>query len=342
MKQKFILLISFLTIIISCDNNQNKNIYFISDKSEYMIEHIVAAEQDSINMFSDFAIIDSFVIIAYSQSDTLLRVYEKLDFSKCLFAGLNGRGPKDIIYPVFANKSVDYDTVIIYEISTHRIKKMQIDENNKFSDFKAEFLSGIIPRMLEFNMTKTYIIGEDISCNKIFIYKKDNKNIKFIDYFPESDIEYDDFNLNILYACSLVVNEDKDCICSGLLNINCINFFNLQGDLKKTIIVGDQLFFPKADPHIMDFPGEKKYFDHVCGTTEYIYCLFRNQTFDDIADYVSIFIFNWEGEHITTIKTNGNIRRIAVDKDNKYMLGIKEICSDIVKIPLEGVLKKIN
>jgi hypothetical protein len=72
-----------------------------------------------------------------------------------------------------------------------------------------------------------------------------------------------------------------------------------------------------------------------------VYCLYRGARYNDEIPDVKIFIFNWKGEHITTIQTAGNIFRITADKNNKYLLGLSSRengSTDIVKIPLEGMI----
>jgi hypothetical protein len=129
-----------------------------------------------------------------------------------------------------------------------------------------------------------------------------------------------------------------------MLWINGIYFLNIDGKLNKTIIIGDKLYLPKPDTKRLYSVDSKVYFTGCCGTNDYVYCLYRGAKPQDSVD-VRIFVFNWEGEHITTIKTDGNIWKIAADKNNKYLFGLlgKGVgwsSTDIVKIPLEGVLKK--
>jgi hypothetical protein len=123
--------------------------------------------------------------------------------------------------------------------------------------------------------------------------------------------------------------------------VNYIVFFNLKGEFKKTVTIGNKLNFPVFNSS----NNPKLYFTNTCGTAEYIYCLYKGTTANKALTDSKIFVFNWLGEHITTIKTNGNIwNSITVDKNNKYILGLSYRngynTTDIVKIPLDGILKK--
>jgi hypothetical protein len=345
MKKTFILTILITVFIVSCSKNQDENTYSISDKHEYEVqsEVVFAAEgKDSLNIFYDLAIRGSFIIVTDMTTDTLVRIYENINFSNCLFKWLKGNGPIEFIDPVLISKSADYDTIVIYEINSRRIKTIYINENNKIENIKSEFSDKKIPYIDEPNITENYIIGIDVADYKLSIYNKNSYNLNKVNYYPEADKEYDEERLKSLYLCRLVANEQKQSLCSSLFSINCINFYNLEGQLQKTIIIGDKLYFPKPHPVFLDFAQEKIYFSGISGTDDYVYCLYRGvKSFETITDNVLIFIFNWKGEHITTIQTNGNIWKIAADKDNKYLLGISSRdngSTDIVKIPLEGMI----
>jgi hypothetical protein len=230
-----------------------------------------------------------------------------------------------------------------FTFQIEKIKKIQIDENNKYGDFNTVFFNkDVLPE--EFNMTKKYVAGVDIHTRKIFIYNKQTNDIVDFGYFMESDIEYDIYRLMSLHSCQLILNDEKQTLCAAMRCLNSVSFFNLKLELQKTIVIGDKLNFPKPHPVAVSFPDEKIYFVGSCATPDYVYCLYYGIKYEDYVPDVKIFVFNWEGEHITTIQTNGNIFRITADKENKYLLGLLSrnnwTTTDIVKIPLEGVLKK--
>jgi hypothetical protein len=126
-------------------------------------------------------------------------------------------------------------------------------------------------------------------------------------------------------------------------SVNCVVFYNFEGKVQKAIVIGDKLKFPTPHPVYLDFAHD--YFSGVAGTANYVYCLYRNtESVETKPDNVLIFVFNWEGEHITTIQTNGNFWTIAVNKDDEYILGLSyhhdSMSTDVVKIPLDGILPK--
>jgi hypothetical protein len=338
--------ILIVILLISCSKKQDENTYHISEKPEYEVksEIVFAAEgKDSLNMFYDLAIIDSFVVVTDMVSDTLVRIYKNINFENCLFKGLKGNGNSDFLSPTLINKAIDYDTTVIYEINSRRRKTVYINKNNKLENIRSEFLDKKIPYMDEFNETENYIAGIDVDDGKIFIYNKNSQHLNKIDNYPDANREYDKERLISLYYCRMTVNERKQSLCSSLRSINCINFYNLKGERKKTITIGEKLHFPQSHPIFVDFAHDKIHFDGISGTSDYVYCLYRGVNAKESATDVKIFVFNWEGEHITTIKTDGNIVRITADKNNRYILGLSNRengSTDIVKIPLEGVLKK--
>jgi hypothetical protein len=344
MKKTFILTILITVFIVSCNEKQEENdAYSISEEAEYVVNNdVMHISQDSLSNFDEFALIDSFLVITDEYSDTVVRLYKNLDFSKPVFYAFKGKGPRDILGTVNVNRAVYYDTIAVFERDAHRIKKVQIDKD-KIGDFKADFFTKELSPT-EFNMTKNYVAGVDINSRKIFIYNKQTNNIVDAGYFLKSDTEYDEHRLKSLHICRPVLNEEKQTICAAMYCVNSVNFLNLQGELKKTVIIGDNLNFPKPDAVAVSFPNEKIYFVGSCGTQDYIYCLYYGIKYDGSINEAKIFVFNWEGEHITTIQTNGNIFRITADKNNKYLLALLSrnnwTTTDIVKIPLEGILKK--
>jgi hypothetical protein len=341
MKKAFILLILTFLFLASCDK-QAQNTYLISEEAKYEITNdLIFVSKDSLNKFNDFALIDSFLITIDEYTDTVMRIYKNLDFSNPVFSALKGNGPRDILGSVLINNAVYYDTIIFFENDVNRIKKMQIIVTDKFGDFKSEFFKG--QGFSEFNTTKNYLSGLDISFRKIFIHNKISKeNIDF-GYFLDTYKDYDTHRLSSLHSCRLVLNEENQTICAAMFWVNSVYFFNLQGKIQKTIIIGDKLQFPKPHAVAVNFPDERIHFVGNCGTQDYVYCLYYGTKSDNSVSFVKIFIFNWEGEHITTIKTDGNIFKITADKNNEYLLGLaaeadwSSTC--IVKIPLEGVLK---
>ncbi|MDR2406689.1 MAG: TolB-like 6-bladed beta-propeller domain-containing protein [Bacteroidales bacterium] len=345
MKNKIVTFISIFFLILACSKKQDENTYSISDEHEYEVksEIVFAAEgKDSLNYFYDIAIIDSFVILGNFYGDTLMSFYKNLDFSNCFLKIIKGNGPKEFVEQhVQINKAVGFDTITFFEINARRIKKTNITEIYGIQNFESEFLSKTIPDVTEFNMTKKYILGLDFGSRKIFIYNKETNQMILSDYYPKSDISYNKSELSYLYECRLGINEPAETVCGGLISLNCVCFFDFNLVPKKTIIVGDKLYFPKSEPYKM-FSNSKFYFLDVCGTNDYVYCLYRG-TYQDATKSIKIFVFNWEGEHITTIKTDCNLwNSIAVDKNNRYILGLSYIdngSTDVVKIPLEGVLK---
>jgi hypothetical protein len=338
--------ILIVILLISCSKKQDENTYHISEKPEYEVksEIVFAAEgKDSLNMFYDLVIIDSFVVVTDMVSDTLVRIYKNINFENCLFKGLKGNGNSDFLSPTLINQAIDYDTTVIFEINSRRLKYIKIDSNNKISIIKSEFIPKQIPYPDEFNMTEKYIAGINIDDYNLFIYDKELNKITNTDNYPKPEMEYDNNNLNFLYYCNVIMNQNINSICCAMLELNCINFYNLQGERYKTVIIGDELYFPKPHPYVLGFPDEKENFSGITGTNDYVYCLYRGVNAKESATDVKIFVFNWEGEHITTIKTDGNIVRITADKNNRYILGLSNRengSTDIVKIPLEGVLKK--
>jgi hypothetical protein len=335
----FILFAVYVGIIsVSCNNNINKN-YFISSKSEYVAQcNLVFSNIDSLSKFDNIAIIDSFIILTDIYSDTIVRIYKDLDFSTLVFYAFKGNGPKDVIPPLCLNKAVYSDSIVIYEYSSNRLKKW----TNSMQNFKADFLFKNIHPCREICVTQNYIISESSINNKIFIYNKETHNINIINYFLEPDRQYDDVRLKELHQSQLTVNEEKQSICATMFYSNCVNFFNFEGELQKTIIIGEKSDFPMPDTKYLFSVDSNMYFGKVCATSNYIYCLYAGNT-DEPRYAMKIFVFNWDGEHITTIKINDYIYGLSANKNDEYILCLLDNergSTDIVKIPLEGILKK--
>jgi hypothetical protein len=347
MKKTFILTILITVFIVSCNKNQDENTYSISEEHEYEVKSDIiypAEGKDSLNNFLDLVIVDSFVIVTNIFGDTLVNIYKNLDFSNCLIKILKGNGPKEFVEStVLVNRSIGYDTITFIELNARRIKKMHINENNTIDNFEAEFTNSRMPSPVEFNITEKYIFGLNIDDRRMFAYNRETNKIIKSDYYPKANREYDNSELTLLYGYRLAVNKYNETICGALPFLNCIVFFDFELNPKKTIIVGDKLYFPKPD-YQHTFYQEKYYFLDVCGTTDYVYCLYKGATAQKTIPEMKIFVFNWEGELVTIIQTNSNIYRISADKNNKYLLAILPhnnwTTTDIVKIPLEGILKK--
>lgn len=46
-------------------------------------------------------------------------------------------------------------------------------------------------------------------------------------------------------------------VCVGMINVNALYLFDLTGNLKKELIVGDKITYPEPDPQYLVFPMQK-------------------------------------------------------------------------------------
>jgi hypothetical protein len=290
-------------------------------------------------VFYDFEIIDTFMVFGSHFGDSLIKIYSLHDPLKPLKSFLKGSGPNDFISPLF-NKSISNETsnsiISLYDLNMWKISKLMFNRNDTLVDIIHNKIPAGLPPFTNLNITEKYLYGTDIigQSGMFFIWnKKRNQIEKIIPYYPPINMNYKELSIPGLYEGNLCVNEHLQTIAFALRNLNVILFYDLEGNMKKSVVIGSEILAPKVDYEYLNFSNDPKYFTHITGSDEFVYCLYNGTNIQKSPS--DVFIFNWNGDFIKRLHINKPLYKIAASKDGNFIFGLSENeegGSDVVKM----------
>ncbi|MDH6312625.1 hypothetical protein M2137_001400 [Parabacteroides sp. PFB2-10] len=279
---------------------------------------------DNTLAFYELQVTDSFVVFLDFFNDTVLQVYNLKESPGQTDYLLKGNGPEDLNMP-FVNKAVlsnkKTNHISLYDLRKQAIGNYQIDDSGK-GEVTFEKIPQQLPFTKDINITHEYIFGIDIDQREnglFYRYDIEKDELFAVAYAPKHDRSYKEDMLPFLYNSNLIVHEEKKRIVQGMLKLNLIQLYDFDLTLKKQLVVGEQIHWPAVDPTYVDLPNATNYFTSICGTDDYVYLLYKGSI---SSSY--ILILDWEGNHKKTIETDVELKRITVDKDNRFILGVYE------------------
>lgn len=342
MKKIYFSITAIFLSFISCLTSQEEKYVYISHKSvQQLTGMIVLSSTDNTNTFYDLTITPHYIALLDFHNDTILKVFSLDNFSNPIGFSLKGNGPDDLIFPFFNQNQKEKDELTLVDLNTWSINNINLLHQKKelLTVHKTPLPTDISP-LKEANILSNHIIANDVDIfNKrlFFIHNTNlNKTIN-IPYYPCVRGEYKEDNLPFLYSNTLVTNEDSKSICIAMKKINLIQFYDFKGIKQKSIIIGNQLLYPKYDSNFLDFPKAPNYITDIYSTSKHIYCLYQGTK----TDTSTIFLFDWNGKHIKTFQTDKILTKIAVSTDNKYIIGLSltsEGGTDIIRYALHPSL----
>lgn len=320
----FICCIVFL--VTACSRKaENKSVYVSDTPTEQKHGDLFLSESSGLNVFYDISASDSSVYCLDFHNDTILKVFSAEDCPALVGFSMKGQGPDDLLFPFFLQNAFQHKNKLkLVDVNTWSAKEAYPNANHSPSRIKFDLTISlpIMPAIKDYNETDSCIYGLDVDMQQglFFIYNKNEQKILTIDY-PYRDrtlpYNYSSEVLPYLFENHLLVNGSCDAICVSMINLNCLYFYDLAGNLKKEIVIGDKKEYPEPDSKSLDFPNAKKYFVSMTGNNEFVYCLCN-------SDMVTskIFKFDWEGNLISVIQTDKKLEKISVNPTNKYIYGI--------------------
>lgn len=339
---KYILLFySFLFMTFSCQDKMNIKDYSIPIKTDKQLNGKIQFSKDESCYFYDLKIMNNFYLFLDERSDTVLRVYKQGNISYP-YGSLCRSSEKDKLWmPLFTKETHNYlnNTEITFLVDNNQYYK-SITLNNKNSNIKINIsklfdLKNMFCR--DFNITSKDIYAIPVSRynkNSYFFFNPDS-GYYWVD--PSSSIEEIMPKDNLSYTNTICLNESQNTIVSAYRFTNYVSFYGLDGTLKTTVKFGETPVIPIINPDRdeIDVRNTPKCFTYICGSPQYVYCLYDGSS--DFTVPSKIAVFQWNGKHIVTWQANRNLQAIAVDKNDKYILAIasNKDGQDIIKYDLE-------
>jgi hypothetical protein len=222
-------------------------------------------------------------------------------------------------------------------VDNNQLKTLHLNPNQEgeFVSIQTEKLASTLGNSTQYNFITDNILAVPLweNVNNLF-YFYGTKEYYWVK--PESILPVKYKNIPYIYASNLCVNESENSIVCALRFVNIILFYTLDAEKKVSVQIGKQILPPTLDNSNknVDILHTPKYCIDLVGTSRHVYCLY-----DGTSDYSTgstIFIFAWTGKHISTLKTNRSLRKIAVDKDDAHIIALANDSDglDVVTYPL--------
>lgn len=315
-------------LFFSCRKNDNiVSDQIIDNSAKYLSAGKVLLSKNKHIYFYDLKIFDNSCMFFDNQTDTAIWIFEKESFSTPVVT-IKRSFDQDGVRKPYATKEVGE--------SIHNADKiLMIDDNIYCKQLKWDTLNKIVTiSRLPFNQSNRIYSTDFNLTTKNVLYAipihRRNKN-PFYFFKPDSGYHWvnpakkmqmvlpDDV---FSYTSTICLNEKQNSIVAAYRFTNYISFYDLDGKLRHTIQFGKESIIPTLGSEKEGINIEKatKCFIHIYGTPQYVYCLYDGS--NDFTNSSKILVFKWDGKHIATWQADRNLRAIAIDQENKYILAI--------------------
>lgn len=333
------ILLSFM-VLFSCDKGHVMKDYSVSEEAQRTLFGKLLFSKDNHSYFYDLKVSDRYCCFLDDLNDTTLWVY-----TNDILPELVACKKRDIPYvekikPSFTKEVYSLkgkkDTVFCVD---HRmcLKMLTLGEAGlKASELYS--LDNSLSYSTDFNITRKDTYAVPIIRGKKQPYYFFNADSGFYWVDAPMAVFQNMPNDAVAFVNSICLNEKANTVVSAFRFTNCLSFYQLDGKLRTTIQFGDELIIPKLlfNQKDIDVEGSQKCFIGLYGTPRYVYCLYAGS--NDFSAKSKVVVFQWNGKHIQTWKTDRILRLIAVDKDDQYILAVashKEKGQDIIRYELE-------
>lgn len=276
--------------------------------------------------YTDIYVTDQYYAFTCHKSDTLIQVFAKNDPANCIGILVKDEKRRHA-YPidfVKSNTRNDADNDDIWVVENKRDLKQLRLLNNSLSAVKTIFLGVATEESTSYNFTKEEVYGVPTSgsLDKAFYFFQPDSGYYWVEMYGATNKVKKHYHKNPYAALStLVVNENKNAIVCGFLFFNQIQFFDLRGDIVRSVTIGEGTVMP-ANNNVgsLDYPKSTKCVLDVCGTDNYVYCLYDGTK--EFEKTSLILVFKWDGTHVKTYQTDQMLKKIAFDQSKNKLVAL--------------------
>ena len=322
MKKYLNLLIAF-SILFACNKSEGVRFLHIQENDCEPLQSAVWQKNDNSRFYYDLRVTESYYAFLDEKSDTIIRIY-KQDAPYSLYnfhieKENNILNNKLLFLKSNTRSKAEENQLWIVEDKL-AIKTINIENPTQLLSPTHDYPFKGLPLSAEFNLTKDEIYASPLNStynSPYYLYRPDSGYIR-ASVYKHADIIYP--ATGEAYVTSLIVSEENKRIVSAQRFMNDVLFYDLRGEIKTVVSFGEGHIIPETKYNKVDIENSKKCFIYICGTKEYVYCLY-----DGTIDYTAnskIVVFNWSGKHIKTFQADRCLKQIAVDKNNTKIIAL--------------------
>lgn len=321
-----------IIIVLSCDSDKKKREYVLSEKSQEKVKSHILFSQGNDCYFYDIKLMDSFCLFLDNKKEITLKGYQIKENFEQVFTFPSEQDSSILIKPVFVKNTYQdkSDTCFVIDNGVY-VRRLVIEEGRP--EIYTLSMDRFMPTSLDYSLTSTFIYSSPLAAYKMYSFCYYSKDSGY--YWMKTPLQIKNISPNKSLICtnSLCINEKKSTVVSAYRYANYLSFFDLYGNVKAIIQVGEEIATPVfSQEGEFSVEATTKYFIDTQSTSKYVYCLFSGSS--DFSVNSKIFIFKWNGTHLKTIELDRHIRKFAVDRDNRFIIAIastKGNGQDIIK-----------
>lgn len=338
MKNWLVAICIVLALFPACNQTGGGKDYTLSMKVKELPTAAVLFTQGKDSYFYDLKITDSYFLFADDKSDTVIRIYNKDQFAAPVQYACRKFGEKGLWAPILRKEvkaGPDGDMVSAVDNDQYE-RQLQLGSDN--IAVQTTVLPKSVIHSMDYNRIGKELYGSPLIRGKRcpYYYFNPEKEYHWVDAAPDVNAALSSFAAEV-YATALCVNEEVGSVVAAYRFTNHLTFYGLDGTLRSTVQVGSKVI----KPHTMqvrnglDIEKSTKCFTYICGTPTHVYCVYDGS--QDFSNHSKILVFEWNGKHVATWQADHNVRAIAVDPEERYLLAISardDGGQDILRYPL--------
>ena len=333
--------INFVVILLVCFVScKDQPLSYLVQGEEEAIVGEVWKKADGVSLYTDLKITDSYYVFLDYRSDSILQVYTKDDPLKPVVYGIKDEKEKRFSSVEFTKSNTRYtsgneDVWIVDDKKMLTQIRCRKDSLEVVQDIP---LPENLGRSIEYNIGKEEIYGilsSGKKGNAYYLFRPDSGYYWVSAYKGPKIYRKNDF----AFSANLIVNEKANSTVCAYRFFNKVQFFDLKDNIVRDVMYGDERIEPKdIVVSTFNFTENRKCFIDICGTDQYVYCVYDGSY--DYSQLSKIMIFKWDGTHIKTLQTDRKIKKIAIEKSDSYLMAIaadEHGGRDVVRYSLKGL-----
>ena len=324
MKKKLL----FIPIILAmgCTNTKYEKVLF--DKEEVLLSNEVNYIPPS--CYSEIKLLDSVLILIDQCNNNFIHLYSIAEEEKITQAGTKGRGPNEMIGPLFYKPSISANKTTKQEVYLYDVN-LQKDYALNLKGDSVGFITGtqmgtdINQRGWQLTRLKNNVIGIDLIETCMYFNYNKNTNDKSNIAYPDVYNDYLKHDQEIILDKDICVNEEKKKIVIGMHYFNHLYFYDMQGNILKSYAINKGQD-PKIEENQVVSMSNYFYTFDIYGTTKNIYILWYGEKLINIEENdtqgINLLVFDWDMNFIKNYQLDKEIYDFAVDEKNRKLYGL--------------------
>ena len=350
--KNYILIICLILGFISCSQKGDEGMVVLDDNLEKIKGGQITTIDDDNGVYT-ISLIDSMIILQDRANENIFHFYSTNDYRKNFAFGQEGEGPENFSsMPQIIQSSIKYHKgdgfgFTLFDVNKRVIKKFMLndilDKNylpRETLRIDAKLLGGF---QLNF-LSDRKVIGKDHLNGEgnFFIYDEDQGKKKWIDFYPELQIEPVKGKKAVAYDSFIDVCESEGLIIQAMKFFNRLNFYDLNGNLKKSVLIGEEVIpdFSKEGTHVI--PQDVIYFAmDMYVSDKFVYLLYANMEVGEIFvengnnSPFKILKFDMEGKFLNEFYLDRQLLCFVVDEnESAFGLSFQEGVVRLIKYSL--------